>query len=725
MRQEPQGEIRQETRREIGQYSEQIYAGVLGKLLGVYMGRPVEGWFYDRIKQTFGEVWHYKNQEAGTPLIIPDDDLSGTFAFCRAAPDRGYPKDLAAEQIGEAWLDYLVENKTILWWGGLSRSTEHTAYIRLKNGIKAPQSGSMLLNGRSMAEQIGAEIFIDSWALMSPGDPELAVRLARQAGRVSHDGAAVEAACYIAALEAMAFEEKRLDILLDEGMRYVEHPELERLVSALRERCAKLPDWRQARDWIAAHHDYGRYPGNCPIQTNHLALLMALIYGGDDFHRSLMIATSAGWDTDCNAGNVGCLNGIRLGLTGIEDGADLRGPIADRLYLVTADGGSCVTDAVQVARDMLRGAAAFRGEIADAPSQRYAFEQPGSAQGFMLYPGVGLEQAAVSLENAWSSTGETGLRISYRQLAKGVKAAVCVETFVDNTPKARAGTSGFEVFASPTLYPTQTVELEAVCPQGAAYPSLTLAVEYFDGFDGLQTHYSEPFPLTAGNNRIRWRVPADCGQAIYRLVIELRGDRRLDGYVIIKTVDWAGAPENYVMGRSYEMTPNLVTWTNETIWLKTFVSSAENFYPDYLNTFSVSHPTQNGVATTGTGDWRDYTVASTITFSQQKMAGLVARARGHRQYYGAVLGDKKAKIIKNSHGVITVLAETDYPYQIDGRYRLSFALKGSRLDMLVDDERVLSAADDAYASGGAGFVVDEGAIVADGFSVSALGIVTK
>ena len=31
-------------------YREQIYAGVLGKIIGVYLGRPVEGWSYDKIR---------------------------------------------------------------------------------------------------------------------------------------------------------------------------------------------------------------------------------------------------------------------------------------------------------------------------------------------------------------------------------------------------------------------------------------------------------------------------------------------------------------------------------------------------------------------------------------------------------------------------------------------------------------------------------------------------
>jgi hypothetical protein len=45
-----------------------------------------------------------------------------------------------------------------------------------------------------VAEQIGAQIFIDGWALVAPGDPELAADLARRAASVSHDGAAIHGA---------------------------------------------------------------------------------------------------------------------------------------------------------------------------------------------------------------------------------------------------------------------------------------------------------------------------------------------------------------------------------------------------------------------------------------------------------------------------------------------------------------------------------------------------
>ena len=34
----------------------------------------------------------------------------------------------------------------------------------------------------------------------------------------------------------------------------------------------------------------------------------------------MTIVCTSGWDTDCNAGNVGCLLGIKNGLGGIEAG---------------------------------------------------------------------------------------------------------------------------------------------------------------------------------------------------------------------------------------------------------------------------------------------------------------------------------------------------------------------------------------------------------------------
>ena len=169
-------------------YRERVYAGVLGKLIGVYLGRPFEGWTYERIMNELGPIEYYVHDKLGDPLVVTDDDVAGTFTFVRALEDDGISPDLTAEAIGKAWLNYIVEHRAILWWGGNGNSTEHTAWLNLKNGLPAPQSGAIATNGKTVAEQIGAQIFIDGWAMVAPGKPELAAKLARAAGSVSHDG---------------------------------------------------------------------------------------------------------------------------------------------------------------------------------------------------------------------------------------------------------------------------------------------------------------------------------------------------------------------------------------------------------------------------------------------------------------------------------------------------------------------------------------------------------
>ena len=155
-------------------YLERVYAGVLGKLIGVYLGRPVENWSYERIREEVGDVNYYIHERMGRRLIITDDDISGTFTFLRALEDYGTGYNLTSKQVGQTWLNYLIEKTTILWWGGMGNSTEHTAYLRLKHGTPAPESGSSALNSKVLSEQIGAQIFIDGWGLICPGDPHRA-----------------------------------------------------------------------------------------------------------------------------------------------------------------------------------------------------------------------------------------------------------------------------------------------------------------------------------------------------------------------------------------------------------------------------------------------------------------------------------------------------------------------------------------------------------------------
>ena len=95
-------------------YLERVYAGVLGKLIGVYLGRPFEGWTYQRIMRELGPIDYYVHDRFGVPLVVTDDDVSGTFTFVRALAEHGVKEDLSAEEIGKTWLNSIIEQRSIL-----------------------------------------------------------------------------------------------------------------------------------------------------------------------------------------------------------------------------------------------------------------------------------------------------------------------------------------------------------------------------------------------------------------------------------------------------------------------------------------------------------------------------------------------------------------------------------------------------------------------------------
>ena len=44
-------------------YQEKVYAGVLGKIIGVYLGRPFEQWSHELIMERLGQIEYYINEK--------------------------------------------------------------------------------------------------------------------------------------------------------------------------------------------------------------------------------------------------------------------------------------------------------------------------------------------------------------------------------------------------------------------------------------------------------------------------------------------------------------------------------------------------------------------------------------------------------------------------------------------------------------------------------------
>jgi ADP-ribosylglycohydrolase len=694
-------------------YAERVYAGVLGKIIGVYLGRPFEGWEHERIISELGEIYYYVNERRDLPLknntlVVTDDDISGTFTFLRALPDYGNSLNLTPTQIGQTWLNYIIERRTILWWGGLGNSTEHTAYLRLKDGISAPESGSIALNSKVVAEQIGSQIFIDGWAMVAPGDPELAADLAQRAASVSHDGEAIYGAQIVAAMEAQAFVESDINNLIDTAVSLITKDSvIFRMIDDIREWHAEEKDWRKTRDRIAESYGYHKYGGNCHMVPNHALIIHALLHGEDDFQRSLMIVNTCGWDTDCNSGNVGCLLGIKNGLAGIDVGPDWRGPVADRMYIPTADGGRAITDAVTETFNIVNIGRALTDEKPVIPKDgaRFHFELPGSVQGFQPDEDID-SKGTVKLENVegHSERGRRSLAIHYEHIAPGRVARITTPTFI---PPEAIEMSDYALLASPTLYPGQEVQARVVADGGNNRAvACRLFVRTYDGNDELATKRGPETVLRPGSDyEFQWRLKETGGQPIAQIGVEISSDEATSGTVCLDYLTWNGEPD-VELGRPAE---------GGTMWRRAWVCGVDRYDARWPEPYRLIQNQGRGLLIQGTREWKNYRVSAPITPHMVVSAGIGARVQGMRRYYALLLaGGGKAQLIKALDGD-TVLAETDFPWQFDVTYELTLEVRDNRLRASIDGKDLFEVADNdrSLASGAVAFVCEEGRMESD------------
>ena len=661
-------------------YTERVYAGVLGKLIGVYLGRPIEGWTYDRIMAELGPIEHYVHDRLGVPLVLADDDLSGTFTFVRALADHGYDPHLTAAQIGQTWLNYIIENRTILWWGGLGISTEHTAYLRLRQGTPAPESGSSARNGRVVAEQIGAEIFIDGWAMVAPGNPALAASLAGRAASVSHDGEAVYAAQALAAMEAQAFVNRDTQVLLDTALSVIPRGStIAGLIDEVREWHAREPDWRVTRAHLMERYHYRYYQGGVHVVPNHALILLGLLYGGDSFQQSLMITNTSGWDTDCNSGNLGCLLGIKLGLGAIDAGPpDWRGPVADRLYLPTADGGRAITDAVGETLRLVNAGRVLAGEVPLAPKggARFHFDLPGAVQGFMAAADAG---AGLRLENVvgHSAAGERSLALRFT--LPGGAAAVCATTATFVPPAALHTSSGYTLVASPTLYPGQLVRARVTAAQdNAALVAASVLLRAYGPEDHLQSRTSPAVLLAPGASaEVTWRVPDLGGAPAAEIGVALGAAEPQAGTVHLDYLTWDGTPE---------LTLDLPAFAGGA-WRRAWVDGADTFDQSWYGPFRVIQNRGDGLVLHGTAEWRDYRATARVRPHLAEAVGLVVCARGLRRWFGLrLVRGGQVDLVEVYDASERVLASAALAWDWEGEYHLSLEAAGGQLRAWVDDQ---------------------------------------
>lgn len=520
-------------------YIDKVYSGWLGKAIGVRFGAPIEGWSYERIKEEIGEINGYIQDFR---MFAADDDTNGPVAFIRTLEDYGI--NPTYEEMGKTWLNYIADTHGMLWWGGYGVSTEHTAYLNLQKGIKAPISGSILLNGTTVAEQIGGQIFIDTWGLICPGNPKLAVEYAEKAASVSHDGNGKYGRMFIAACIAEAFKSEDIRKIIDVGLSFIpKECEYMRVANeVIKFYDENSYDWRKCFEFIKLNFGYDKYPGVCHIIPNSAVMTLSLLYGGGDFDKTIRICNMCGWDIDCNVGNVACILGARNGLEGIAD--YWRQPINDVFVSSTVIGDLNIVDIPLFVKYVAKFGYEIAGEnipksLEDVnySGEIYNFEFEGSTHGFNV------DSKNVHLKNVIKRD------ISEKRILK-IECTNENEVLLYRKSNYRPGDFDDDRYCpdfSPIVYPGYSIT-------SSVYTDLSKVVGRIYIKDGNTNTriYGKIIHLVKDTwNCISFDIPYLEGVCIDEFGIEFSCDESINGNIFVDSINYNATP-NYLLDFSKE-----------------------------------------------------------------------------------------------------------------------------------------------------------------------------
>ena len=683
---------------------EKLYAGLIGMDAGMRLGAPVENpyWTYERLQSYYGDIRGYLREQR---YYTADDDVNGPLIFVRALADNAMPETLTSEAVGETWLNYTRRGMGMFWWGGEDASTEHRAYMNLRRGVKAPRSGSIGENGKTAAEQIGGQIFADAWGLICPGDPARASALAAAAASVSHDGSGVDGARFMAACIAAAYTASSLDEVLDTGLRFLpEKSDYRRVVETARAFHRAHPaeaDFRACRAMIAREFSEEAYPGGYHIVPNAGICILAMLYGKGDLGRSIEISVMCGYDTDCNASNIGTILGVLGGLDGVPE--RYRRPINDLVTLSSVSGYLNLVDLSDKAKELgalscrMYGGALPNGVVCPKPGElRLDFPFPGSTHGLEL-----------------SDKAEHTLRIVSGKAHSGM---YCAELMTDGKCAGPVDLSFKAMLTRPDLHEERYDPVFAAKVSPGQRVSVWMRSEQIAPAAVTVT----PFVRRAMTGE-RVSMPAAVlpeGEwtEIAFTVPDLGGDAVHDvGWTIAVQPDVAP----WVMGRVYV---DEITVTGAMDYTVDFSLQREEFSQltpfsfndcagkreaDAMRLTAEALPYMSGAqAYTGNYYLRDTAVAASVTVESGGSGLVLLHGQGTRRYYAlGFSAPGECAALRYEDGTVIKLAAVPFAWQPGREYALRAEAKGDTLTLSVDGTPVLEAHDGRYSYGmpGLGF----------------------
>lgn len=688
-------------------YIERTYAGWLGKLIGVRYGAPTEGMSFEKLREYYGELDGYL---VDFKDFAADDDTNGPMFFLRALEDSGKGRDITAEEMSMAWLNYPPYEHGFYWWGGYGNSTEHTAYLNLQSGIMAPRSGSVEQNGKTVAEQIGGQIFIDTWGLVAPNNIKLAADLAEKMASVSHGGNGVYGGMFIAAAISAAYTEKDIVKVIDKALSTIpEDCDYAVVTRDIMDFYYENPeDWEKCFWHIRENYWQDKFGGACHIIPNSAIMIMSLMYGEGEFDKTLNICHMGGWDTDCTVGNIGAVMGVFVGLDGI-DYDKWRKPINDFFVASSTIGSLNIMDAPACVSYIAKQAYKLAGKEAPEKWKDFVnhegilldFELPGSTHGLRargdlsettyFFPDKNeedkrLERQILINTDEKAKSGSRSLKVLFnsRSLGKGTdRLRIYLKTYYH---PADFHDDRYGPCFSPIFYPGMTVET-SVMIQEIKYPG-KLMMYAIDGISGRE-YTGEAFDVQAGKwQTLKYKIPSMEGRIEEVGIVFIGEFAVMEATAYIDDFKIYGNPD-YSIDFEKEQIEKYTLMHND---VGQFTSWKGLWGLEDGQLTGVSH--DSGEIYTGLYDAKDYTFTATLIPKTGTEHRLLTRVQGAIRSYAVGLSkDNKLVIEKNDNGYKT-LAYCDYDWSCGNEYTISVKCIGAKIEVYDKQGKLLVECED-------------------------------
>ena len=256
---------------------------------------------------------HYTYYDPVPTVAPPNDDLELQLVWLHLVESSG--SELTRQDFAAAWLRHIH-----YMWDEYGRCRWN-----LRRGVSLDHVGTF---ENPFQAAMGSPIRSEIWACLFPGDAGSAGYYAALDASLDHGEEGIAGEVFFAVMQSLVLAGSALPQAVDAALRQIPAASetaraMDLVLAAHRDGQETWSCWQRLLD-LHGSENFTHAPLNVALT------LWALLYGEEDFEKSILLATNGGYDTDCTAATVGATLGM---MPAVTISGRWKEPIGEGVYL--------------------------------------------------------------------------------------------------------------------------------------------------------------------------------------------------------------------------------------------------------------------------------------------------------------------------------------------------------------------------------------------------------